>query len=417
MSSQTWVVVALVCVLSGVVQAGPSLKNIDLAKTGFRQSQFYYGHGGWMGYGPQLIGDNRVWAPILKALLPREHAAILALYQKGDYAGVVKACENNPVAAALGFMSHNPSSPITSQPFEWDSFFPASATAQNPQVDSMLIAHGTPFILFHEGTLKRNQYESAKDLDMTKLGGSTAIQWRDNFVRAVRLAQAARKAGQKTVFVPPADIVGSSVTWQQFNALFPGGKFKVVLDIKTGIYKANPDFLKAVIDQFTQRGIKVVGVGSFSSDQIKGLSAKGVEETLFFHGLRGTMGKQLLETDPAILKGRSVLFNGGFLITYSRFTTGANKLASYAIAQKEIDDLRALKKKVGNVKIGIYVQEYDIDARALELILTAVGKNPDVFDKGFAWGGFPSAYYDRIKPSFTDATVGTNGQILFAKKP
>jgi len=381
------------------------------------KARAWYGHGGYMGFAGALVGDQQ-WMTILAKLMPNVASAIIA---KPDIVGVIKGMENNPVCAAYGFSwykAHN--HPQINQPFEWDSFFHASATSANPMVEDTLVAHGKPLELFKEGTWKKNSYGAVERTPVTEFGGVTAAKWRDIFVRAMRLAAN-----------PAADIT-SPVSWADFNALFPGGHYKVILDVKTGIHQATPEFLAAVVKAWADRGVLVKGVGTFNHLQHHGISAmtKGqTAEVLFFHGLvdRGVPAihqPQLFDvfaTDPNRLHGKTVLFNLGFLIRYQR--TGMNwlgfgkntKQQSYAIDTAALEKLKQITTAIPSMILGGYVQEYDVDPVALSMLFQLVSQYPNIFRGGFAWGGNAESYYSAIKPSVTDATVGTNGQILFAK--
>jgi len=120
------------------------------------------------------------------------------------------------------------------------------------------------------------------------------------------------------------------------------------------------------------------------------------------------------------------MFNAGFLISYgatgvSTSRTGSfpyisiskDKSKTYAIINDHVEQLRRIRTQQPSLKIALYVQEYDIDARALGLIFNLVNRETAIFNAGFAWGGPLSTWYTAIQPKWSDATVGTNGQIVF----
>jgi len=187
-----------------------------------------------------------------------------------------------------------------------------------------------------------------------------------------------------------------------------------------------------VVKQWATHGVQVLGVGSFNYNQItgvNGLTSGAVAETWFFHGtidagvplVHQPQLFDIFDKEKAKLNGKTVLFNGGFLIRYQR--TGINnlglskntKLDSYTLDTAAIDKIKEIVKAVPSLKLGFYVQEYDVDSKALALLFGLANDHTDLFRAGFAWGGKPNTWYSAIKPTPTDGTVGTNGQILFAK--
>jgi hypothetical protein len=111
--------------------------------------------------------------------------------------------------------------------------------------------------------------------------------------------------------------------------------------------------------------------------------------------------KGLLDSDKKFLN-RDVAFNAGFLIKYSAIggmtLDGAqaveNILKSYQIIPETLEKLKQLAKdpSLPNLRIGVYVQEFNIDSKALALIGQTIAANPETFKLGFAWGGMDNKW-------------------------
>jgi hypothetical protein len=90
----------------------------------------------------------------------------------------------------------------------------------------------------------------------------------------------------------------------------------------------------------------------------------------------------------SVCADRVVLFNAGFMIRYQRTGVSLNPLApntkqsSYVIDTDALEKLRAIASKVPGIQIGGYVQEYDIDASALQLLFRLFNTERNVFKYG-----------------------------------
>jgi len=377
----------------------------------------WYGHGGFMGEAPRMI-SNKKWAVIVRVLAPQVYKTIVNSAKVGD---IIKACENSPIGAAYAFL-HGRGANL---PYEWDMFFPSNQGDISKLVGTALVAHGGALDLLGESLANFNTYESVKKTKVTELGGVQLTRWRDLFVRAVRLARA------PAVTIESLKAVSRQpVEWRDFASLFPGGKFRVVLDIKSGMETATPAFLCKVHNQLKQWGVEVLGVGTFNPAQIDNTEAMcGLNGVLFFHAPYGAWGtklvvKGLLDTDKKFLN-RDVAFNAGFLIKYSAVgglvlnnaLAVNNILKSYQVIPETLAELkkRATDPTLPKIRIGVYVQEYDIDSRALAVISKVVDENPDIFKLGFAWGGMDKDWYASVRPTRTKKTLGLAGQAILGK--
>lgn len=379
-----------------------------------------------MGEAPTMLSDAK-WKRILKTVDPTAYAETFEEKREaGDY---MKAMENNPVMAAFAYdrmRRENSDNPRLYQPFEVDCFFHPDATAENPMVDEMLVAHGIGAKHLRREAKGENTYHDVAKIKVTEFGGVTLATWRRSFTRALRLAQ-----GKEDIEGP--------VDWETFYASFHHGveqkkAFKVVLDIKTG--GVDGEFIKSVIRHLNRHDVLVDAIGSFNDAQIIGQGIEDIEQRahgeevsakpiLFFHGLYGwdLLGKKELLNRCYYdrLDGvKYVMFNFGFLLEYpvTRFgvpAKGSYKDTRMSISTKDLDRLQACVDKHG-IQIGGYVQEYDINIQALRLISGAVNRLPDLFKLGFAWGGFVNKWYRSMKSTVLDTMTGTATQSFIGKR-
>jgi hypothetical protein len=142
------------------------------------------------------------------------------------------------------------------------------------------------------------------------------------------------------------------------------------------------------------------------SQTVEGKTHAGPTEIKFFH-LAGDLQNACL--GGTVQAGDTVMFNAGSLIDYDRFSRGENKKDSYELKTEVINQLRTYKQHYG-FRLGVYVQEYDIDDRAATMLMEATNNNADVFDLGFSWGGLSGKAASGIEPSLMDATVGESKQ-------
>jgi len=333
---------------------------------------------------------------------------------------------------------------------EWDVFLPTKivdnfnkaahdkdkARLAQDMVNEMIIAHGTRAQTTIENLpsklLSSRQYENVKKTPKAGQGGVRPGAWMDLFGKALDLAADTnweKKAKEYTdpVLHPrinsPQDQAAdktfkNQLPFQQvisaYKRVFGKDRFSVLLDIKSR--DASPTVLGALVNELNRRGIFVYGVGTFQHHEITGLSKKeqkvdghayaGPKEVKFFH-LAGNLQNDCLS--DKIHPGDTVMFNAGSLISYKIPLLGKPKTSDYAIKTDVVDQLRIYKKHYG-FKLGVYVQENDIDPVAATLVTEVTNRHPDIFDLGFAWGGLGGQAASDIAPSHLHATVGMFGQ-------
>lgn len=85
-----------------------------------------------------------------------------------------------------------------------------------------------------------------------------------------------------------------------------------------------------------------------------------------------------------------VLFNGGNLLVHVTNNNSNNNNTKYQLNVKILQELERLHRSSG-VRLGVYVQETDIDPLAAATLTQCVNDYPLRFALGFAWGGTPGA--------------------------
>ncbi len=415
------------------------------------QNQFY-AHGGFMGAAPELMADPK-WSKILEVLMPDVWEDV---QDTSDHDEWIAMMENNPVMAAYGayqtkLMDDRNEGDRSDRiekmkAMEWDAFLPpdkvsAYKSAQDPVertklageiVDGLIIAHGTGWQSIKENKTKYRQYENVRETKKSDFGGTLPAAWMDLFGRALQLAgdpkweEKLAEYGDPTQHPRHTDEDDQSLymTFQNklsfqeviglYKQMFNKETFSVLLDVKSR--DATPEVLKAVVEELNRRGVHVYGVGTFEFGEIAGLDQMsqtvegkthaGPTEVKFFH-LAGDLQNACL--GGTVQTGDTVMFNAGSLISYDRWSRGANKKASYELKTEVINQLRTYKQHYG-FRLGVYVQEYDIDDRAATMLMEATNNNADVFDLGFSWGGLSGKAAAGIEPSLWDATVGESKQ-------
>jgi hypothetical protein len=406
----------------------------------------YYSHGGGMGYAGDML-KNRRWSFIAKYLTREPVAHVWETPEDGEpisTGGIIKAFENNPVVSAFGCFT---SCKVKSQAkhngqcdkkWEVDLFVHPDATPENPRVDDILVAHGLPLHLGQEA-IGRSSYTQVADTPLSKFGGLKLSEWKNVYTRALTLASTSLKEFSN---------VPTEFTWKQFIEAYRGlgtsNEYPtVVLDVKTGMKtlgRHNDALLAAIIRGLNKRGMHVEAVGSFKWDQVKnlktlvptqevhveGLNKKSydtpVEPVLFFHGIEeskklgGVLGKQVLDAyeQDGAASDQTVMFNGGFLlVTNHGIKSGDGR---YSVWDKAVERLERVRKR-RNLRVGIYVQEYGIDAEAVDVLVKLVNSKPDLFEIGFAWGGPAGKWYSEITKAdgtATQAIFGHNRDNYFA---
>eukprot|EP00124_Ichthyophonus_hoferi_P002610 Ihof_evm7s185 gene=Ihof_evmTU7s185 len=196
-----------------------------------------YGHGGYMGCGPELFRD-RAWAKIFLTLMPSAYDAIMTVIHKtpscwdsfifpclgksGSVSGrVMSLIENNPIIAAYATIrmaaiypqvdylpkvhakSPQPRLIPSHVAIEWDIHLDpdlvnqwkhATTTEEMTQVglqlaQTLLIAHGRSVRLLRE-SWQPGQYWNIRSDRQTDLGGLVAADWMDIYGKALAAGHA-----------------------------------------------------------------------------------------------------------------------------------------------------------------------------------------------------------------------------------
>lgn len=110
-----------------------------------------------------------------------------------------------------------------------------------------------------------------------------------------------------------------------------------------------------------------------------------------------------------IKKGDNVMFNAGSLLTWKALAGPRVKMASYAVVGEITDALQRYKQR-HDFKIGLYVQEPDIDFNAIKIIIECCKMHSELFDLGLAWGGVQGRAAGDICATFSSPAVGKSTQ-------
>lgn len=330
----------------------------------------------------------------------------------------------------------NHRSPSTLMEIIGTSIYNSKEEAIAGVVDNMLIAHGATGETVKENKargLLGSQYSNVRETEKTDFGGTLPGAWMDIFGKALEMAttdnweELANQHQQSERHSSDSDKAIDQTFVQQksfqevislYKSIFGKDTFSVLLDIKSR--SASSKLLGAVIQELNKRGVHVYGVGTFEFDEIAGLSQipqiiegedscdvyPGTKEIKFFH-YSGEL--QSACQDGEIMQGDHVMFNVGSLIDYKSVRFGGSKKASYQIKEDTVQQIADYKQIFG-FRLGVYVQEFDIDNKAANMITELVNDKADVFDLGFSWGGISGETAAGIEPSLTDGTVGTSTQ-------
>ena len=350
-------------------------------------------------------------------------------------------------------------------------------------VDKMLIAHGKLTHLIYEilGVAKRYNYSRVKRTRRTLGGGIYACQWMAVFAEALKLglyddndtitdmtSEDGRDQAIKNVdsfmstsldvlastMCPDSSIAESIATIQSIlrrrgddtiDAEFPVG---LVLDIKSRYISKR--VWACVVDQLRAAGVRVVGLASFTVDEIRGISkfcSEPLMEVIFFHSA-GDLQRACHE--GKIRYGDKVFFNGGSLLWGGtpgvaatvqvalslgfdpEQTKRSYRILPFGRTRKMYDSERTIastspsnrsptiisssswmegssielyKERFG-LSIGVYSQEFAIDDKAANLIVELVNENPHVYDLGLSWGGVNGITIRGIQPGRFTSTDG-----------
>jgi hypothetical protein len=354
-------------------------------------------------------------------------------------------------------------------------------------VDKMLIAHGnlTQLVLEQTGYGKQYVYSRVRRTRRTLGGGIYARQWMAVFAESLRIGVLQEDDGTSTSSPTRAKSVAASSP--EASALYNFDSdvmscpdttiarsveivqavskcrdaFGLVLDLKSR--NVPKQVLACVIDALRMDGVRVEGIGSFASEEIRGVSRytmNPVREIILFHSA-GDM--QQACHDGTIRPGDSVLFNGGSLIwspsslfplrscfsqydahrvkrsyrlypfahvtSRNRHSVSSGSIASTASSASFAEDgpggfagneatstlsnpmvtssstIEQYQRCYG-LSIGLYVQEFAIDEAAVNLLVDHVNDNPTVYELGLNWGGVNGITIRGIQPDRFTCTDG-----------
>jgi hypothetical protein len=353
--------------------------------TGFSDpNQQSYAHGAFMGAAGEFMKDSQ-WNQIFKAVWPTEFDRISAIKEIRD---VMLGLENNPVLAAYGECralsdkgekkadpTHGPVIPQ-----EWDVWL----DKENPgDLTKVKIAHGNLPTTVLQGAQKdkvigynRDDVKHAKNgAEWMEIFGKSVAMFRGGVTdtaAADAQPEGKHEAMTKALAATTADeAIGICA---QFLSKKNGGG--LILDVKSTY--SSPQDINTFIDALRTRGVDVFGVGTFRHTQLDGLEA-GVRPVKFFHGITGVANA---DSDGSLKHGDHLMFNAGSLLDKSG---GWVRDVSYGINQSAFQTLSTLVAK-HDLQVGLYVQEGDVDEKAVDVLVKMVNKFPNLFKDGFAYG-------------------------------
>lgn len=199
-----------------------------------------------------------------------------------------------------------------------------------------------------------------------------------------------------------------------------------------------------LIDAMRRSGLRVECIATFYIEDIRDVSSlctAPVNEVIFFH----TAGDLQHACHSGLIReGDSVYFNAGSLFwnhpirTFSDFTTmlttalfnfdvdgvkNRYSLEPYAKVDDKLGDKRGDSttdynknfdesstiqqyKDHYNLSIGLYLQEFSVDDKILNMLIEYVNKYEHIYDLGFSWGGVNGLTVNGIQPGRFTCTEG-----------
>jgi len=347
-----------------------------------------YAHGAFMGAAGAFMKDT-LWNQIFKAVWADEFDRIAKIKGIRD---TMLALENNPVLAAYGecqALAAQGQKPHQADPThgpvipqEWDVWL----DKEHPgDLSKVKIAHGSVMTTVMQSAPGQKDKVIGYGRDDVKQA-KNGTEWMEIFGKSVSMfrggaaaegAAAAQPAGrhdamQKALAATTAD-QAINVSCDFMRKENGGG---LILDVKSTY--STPQEINTFIDALQAKGVNVMGVGTFRHEQLAGIEP-GVRQVKFFHGVVG-LGNA--GHDGTLKHGDHVMFNAGSLLTKSG---GWVRDVSYGIDQAAFQLLSTLVHTFG-LNVGLYVQEGDVDEKAIDIIVKLVNKFPDLFKDGFAYG-------------------------------
>lgn len=350
-----------------------------------------YAHGAFMGAAGAFMKDS-MWNSIFAATWKDEYERVLKIE---DTRECMLALENNPVLSAYGecqSMEHAGQKKGNADvkqagcvPSEWDVWLDKEDPGNLAKVK---IAHGN---------LATTVMQSAPGMKDTTVGygrkdvkeSKNSAQWMEIFGKAVAMYRGGaadegaadkqpdgRAAAMQAALSATTAEAAMGICVDFMRKENGGG---LILDVKSTY--SSPADINTFIDVLKGKGVNVIGVGTFRHTQLQGIE-EGVRQVKFFHAITGLANAG---ASGGLKEGDHVMFNAGSLV--SKATTGwfGRGEASYSVneaALQQLSDLVATFK----LNVGLYVQEGDIDEKAVDTIMKLVNKFPHLFKDGFAYG-------------------------------
>jgi hypothetical protein len=351
-----------------------------------------YAHGAFMGAAGAFMKDP-LWNSIFAAVWPEEYARVSGITEIRD---LMLQLENNPVLSAYGecqSMEHAGQKKGEADtkkagvvPSEWDVWL----DKEDPgNLSKVKIAHGnlgTTIMQSAPGMKDTTVGYGRKDVKESK----NSAQWMEIFGKAIALYRGGAAAEPEAAAKQPdgrveamkkaaaattaEDAINISVDFMRKEN---GGG--LILDVKSTY--STPADINTFIDVLQAKGVYVMGVGTFRHTQLEGLE-EGVRQVKFFHAITGLANAG---ASGGLKKGDHVMFNAGSLLTKSSsgwFGTGSQ---SYTVNEGALQTLSDLVARF-ELNVGLYVQEGDVDEKAVDAIMKLVNKFPHLFKDGFAYG-------------------------------
>lgn len=316
-------------------------------------------------------------------------------------------------------------------------------------VDKMLIAHGklVHLLLEQTGFAKNYTHSRVRRTRRTLGGGIYAKQWLSLFAESLRIgvlddiptnSQEREEAKDCLFHVPlsscPTTSMATSV--ETIRAITKkDDPIGLVLDVKSR--HIPKEIWACVVDTLRSSGVRVEGIGSFITADIRGVNEftlSPVREILFFHSA-GDM--QAACHNGSIQENDTVFFNAGSLVGQPALRDDPSLLSKMRHACSTFDPLAAKDgyqilshgktsnpedrdvdrtdfssstiehyKRRFNLSIGLYVQEFAIDEKAVDLLVQLVNRGSHVYDLGLNWGGINGITVRGIQPGKYTATDG-----------
>ena len=395
---------------------------------------FYYSHRAFSGLAP-VMWEQPLWRAVTRHLQPRL-AREVARLGRGERAAKMKLLESNPVLAAFGSfyaMEKGGERPSVSavhgrtwkaQAIEWDVYMDEAETTTR-EMDATLLSHLTRKLLIGHGDVTdmvRELVEGCGVYDNIETNPKyhmlTFENWMVKFGRAIAAYEHLKGDGG-IVPPPPAlrvstrenkrtdgDEMDINNVWarvqQEVNSIEMavhtyervfGQKLRVVLDLKCQLDQ--PTLLFPLIRHLEHSyGIEIEAVGSFS---ILPQTLDNIAQRLLFHfGVENII-------ESRVEQGAHILVSGASLIKAVSNDDGS---CDYVPNYPHIMCVKGLLQQK-NAKLGFWLQEAELDARAAGLLFWIANHFKHIFELGFAYGGSHSVLTQQLP--FVPGTCSSMG--------